>query len=477
MPDDRSPSAAAVAPIHRGRLLVVLLVPLFMALVSISVINVALTPIGESLGASSTQLQWVLSGYALGFAVPLVPAGRLGDATGRRRMVIIGLLLFTLGSLLAGAAQDPTMLNLARIVQGLGSGLLNPQTIGLIQRHFHGQDRAKAFAALGTAVALATAIGPVTGGLLIHALGPEWGWRWMFLINVPLGVASIVLSLRWIPQDRVRTGRRLDLDPVGTVLLSVSVLLMMLPFLERGATGWVWLALPIGLVGVLVWWRWERRVKERGRAPMVDPALLRDPVFRNGSAIVAVYFLGATSIWIILPLYLQMHLAHSALEASIIGLPSSMAAGFSSQIAGRHVLRLGRRMVIIGLAVLMVGIGASFGMAGLVESGAMPFWGLAVPLTLIGASQGMTIGPNQTLTLQGVDPAFGGVAGGVMSLGQRLGTAVGTALIPGMLFSITEAGGDWLAALHLCGLVIIVLMAVALLISVADRVRERRAGV
>lgn len=459
------------------RLLLVLLAPLFMALVAISVINVALSPIGESLQADSQGLQWVLSGYALAFGVLLVPAGRAGDATGRRRMLLAGVSVFTVGSLISGFAPNVEVLNLARILQGVGSGLLNPQTVGLIQRHFRGQERAKAFAMFGTTVAVATAIGPVIGGLLIQIFGEDIGWRCMFFMNVPIGVATVVLGLRWIPDDKVtaRTGR-LDLDPIGTLLLTVAILLVMLPFLERGSTGLIWLCLPAGVVMLLIWVRWENRYKAIGRPPMVDTDIFRGAAFRNGSIIIATYFLGATSIWIIVPLFVMMHLGHSAFEASLLGLPSSIAAAFSSQFSGNHVLAWGRRMVIAGFGIAAAGLVAVGLLAGPVDAGTVSFWWLALPLVLMGLSQGLTISPNQTLTLNAVDPRFGGVAGGILQLGQRIGTAIGTALIPGLLFSLTESGTPWLAAFRATLGAIVLLVLLAMGVSVVDRRRERAAG-
>ncbi|MGO3479515.1 MAG: MFS transporter, partial [Brachybacterium tyrofermentans] len=194
IPDPSAPTP----PVRRKPLLAVLLAPLFMALIAVSVINVALTAIGESLDADSGGLQWVISGYALAFGMLLVPAGRAGDATGRRRMFVIGVGIFTLGSLLSGLAPSVETLNIARILQGLGSGLLNPQTVALIQQHFRGQDRARAFALLATTVAVATAIGPVIGGLLIQILGPDQGWRWMFLMNIPIGLVAILGAFKYI---------------------------------------------------------------------------------------------------------------------------------------------------------------------------------------------------------------------------------------------------------------------------------------
>ena len=458
---------------NRRRMLVVPLMALFMALVAISVINVALPPIQSSLHASSSAIQWVISGYALAFGVLLVPSGRAGDVIGRRRMLLVGIGLFVLGSLLAGLAQNVLMLNVARVLQGLGSGLVNPQTIGLIQQHFRGRERAQAFALMATTVAVATAVGPVIGGLLIQLLGDNAGWRWMFLMNIPLGVAAIVLGLRWVPDDHVTSATKLDLDHIGTALLTVAVLAVMLPFMERGAGWGIWIALPIGLALLSLFVRWEAAYKARGRSPMVDLEIFSSAAFRNGILIITVFFMGATSIWILVPLYLQTHLHHTAFEASIVGLPSSFAAMISSQVAGRYVLSLGRRLVIAGFAVAALALLGVVALAGPIEDGSLPFWSFAFPLMLIGVSQGMTIAPNQTLTLTSVDPKFGGVAGGILSLGQRVGTAVGTALIPGILFTLTEGGSSWPFAFRSSMFVIIALTVLACGFSAYDRRREK----
>lgn len=469
IPDPSAPNA----PVRRKPLLAVLLAPLFMALIAVSVINVALTAIGESLEADSGGLQWVISGYALAFGMLLVPAGRAGDATGRRRMFVIGVGVFTLGSLLSGFAGTVETLNLARILQGLGSGLLNPQTVALIQQHFRGQDRARAFALLATTVAVATAVGPVIGGLLIQILGPDQGWRWMFLMNVPIGVIAILGAFKFIPDDKARGKARPDLDPIGSLLLCIAILGVMLPFLERGTSALVWLSFPAGIAVLGLWWWWEQRYKRAGRPPMVDTAIFANKAFRNGILIVSVYFLGATSVWIIVPLYLQMHLGHTAFEASLMGLPSSIAAAFSSQIAGRYVLTLGRRMVIVGFGVAFLGLLGTGILAGFVENGMIPFWWLAAPLMLMGLSQGMTISPNQTLTLNSVDPRFGGVAGGILQLGQRTGAAIGTAMIPGIIFSLTEGGHAWFEAFIIAIAIIMALTLAAMGVSFADRAREK----
>ncbi|MGN0099669.1 MAG: MFS transporter [Dietzia sp.] len=552
-----APETTDRRPVSTARVLTTLMVPMFMALLALSVINVALPVIGTALDSDSRGLQWVVSGYALAFGLLLVPSGRLGDATGRKRLFLAGVAVFVGGAVVAGFAQSIEMLNLARLIQGVGSGMLNPQTFGLIQKYFRGGARARAFATLATTVSVATASGPLVGGLLIEALGDDLGWRAMFLVNVPLGVLAMVLGWRWLPDDRrlppgeespdvggsaaragdmarlaaereeaarrgagrggagdedgrgnrahgdddddhdddeagrasritaavnaalprpprARRRARLDLDPVGIVLLGVAVLSLMLPFLTRGGTPAYWALVPVGLgfLAAFVWW--ERRYERLGRPPLVNPDIFRDRAFRNGMVIVSIYFVGGTSLWIVMPMYLQFHLGYAPIDSALISLPASICAAVSAQVAGRFVLRLGRRMVITGFCITITALLTFILLAGVVESGAVSYLIFMVPATMMGTAQGMTISPNQTLTLRAVDPAYGGVAGSIISLGQRMGTAVGTAIVPGVLFWIVESQGDWLLAFRVAIGLIAALAAGALAFSIVDRRREIR---
>lgn len=474
-------STAPAPQINPNRVLIALLVPLFMALVAVSVVNVAITPMTRSLNASSSSIQWVVSGYALSFGMFLVAAGRLGDVTGRRRVLIWGVSLFTLGSALSGIAPTAEMLIAARVLQGFGSGLLNPQSTGIIQQYFSGQARARAYGWFGTTVAIATMIGPVIGGFLIQIFGDALGWRMMFLLNIPLGAFAIFAALRWIPNDRHAPQltpegkkKRSDLDPVGTILLAISIFAMMWPFVERSGTWASWSMLGIGLVLLVVFVRWEARYKAVGRPPMLDLHLFKEPAFRNGIFIVMFYFMGNTSIWFIVPVYMQAHLGQSAMLAGLIGVPSSLFSAFVAPWAGKHVLAWGRRLIIAGFVMNLVALTATMAMVWPVESGALPVLMLAIPLSLIGIAGGMTITPNQTLTLQAVPSNVGGVAGGVLSLGQRIGTAVGTAIIPGIMFSVADGGYGWNWAFTMAFASIFVLMLVGLAFTVLDRQREKR---
>ena len=506
-----------------ARILAALMVPLFMALLALSVINVALPVIGTALQSDTRGLQWVVSGYALAFGLLLVPSGRLGDATGRKRLFLAGVAVFVAGAVIAGLSQSIEMLNAARLIQGVGSGMLNPQTFGLIQKYFQGAGRARAFATMATTVSVATASGPLVGGLLIEALGDNLGWRAMFLLNVPLGVLALMLGRWWLPDDRrlarpagdppardgdadepaialsraraaeitrvdrerlsasaggrgaaTRRRSRLDLDPVGIVLLGVAVLSLMLPFLARGTNPAYWALVPVGLIVMAVFVWWERRYERIGREPLVNPGIFRDAAFRNGMVIVSVYFVGGTSLWIVMPVYLQFHLGYSPIDSAYVSLPASICAAVSAQVAGRFVLQAGRRMVIGGFTLTITALLTFIVLAGVVESGAVNYLVFMVPAALAGTAQGMTISPNQTLTLRAVNPEFGGVAGSIISLGQRMGTAVGTAMVPGVLFWVVASTGDWVLAFRAALGLIAVLAGAALAFSVMDRRREIR---
>lgn len=427
-----------------------LLVAIFMSLVSVSIINVVLPSVQRGLDASDSDLQWVLTGYALTFGVVLVGAGRAGDILGRGPLFIAGVVLFTLSSVWGGLAPDPLSLNLSRVVQGLGSGLLNPQAVGMIQQYFRGGERGRAYGALGSVIGVSVAIGPVLGGLIIQLAGEAQGWRWTFLVNVPVGVLAVVLALRWFPRPlrvprTARTGSR-DLDPVGTALLGLAVLALLLPFVERNVGPWVWLLLPAGAGLLALWVWWERRYRARGRAPMVDLAVFRLRSFSVGTLIAGLYFLGVTSVWVLVALYVQNGLGRSALEAGLIGLPAALASAVSSNWAGRHVGARGRRIVITGILSAMVGLVLSIVVVQLVDAGRASVWWMLLTLAFIGTAQGMVITPNQTITLGQVPLAYSGAAGGVLQTAQRIGTAMGLAVITAVAFAVLEAS-TWAVAI------------------------------
>ncbi len=291
---------------RRWRALSVCLVALFATLLDVSVTNVALPSIGRATGAGPSQLQWVVSGYVLAFGLVPVLAGRLGDDRGRRQMFVIGVAGFTLTSLIVGLSPNATLLVIARLVQGIFGGLINPQVSGLVQQMFRGRERARAFGAIGTVVGVATAVGPVVGGALIGLGGPQFGWRLVFFVNVPIGIAAIVLGRLWLPDPPPGT-RRHRLDLVGALLLGLTTACVLVPTVEYDSLHdpRIFLllvpAVPLGVA----FWRRERRLTRAEADPLVDIRLFQRPSYGVGVGLALLYFCGYTGLPLVLALYFQ----------------------------------------------------------------------------------------------------------------------------------------------------------------------------
>ena len=287
---------------RRWRALSVTLVAGFMSLLDVSIVSVALPTLQRDLGASAAAVQWVVSGYALTFALMLVPAGRLGDALGRRRMFLVGLAGFVLCSAAAGAAPSVGLLIAARLAQGLAAGVLAPQNSGLIQQLFRGGERGRAFGLFGAVVGVSTAVGPIVGGLLLQVAD----WRWIFYVNVPIGVVAFVLAWRLLP--RGGAGGRGHIDVGGVLLLGAGALALLLPLVqaEAGGLSRLWWLFPGGVLVLAAFVAWERRVVRRGGEPVFDPRLVTETRgYGLGAALGTVYFVGFSGIWLVFALFFQ----------------------------------------------------------------------------------------------------------------------------------------------------------------------------
>ena len=481
MPSSPPPARDTNAPEHQ-RLLPTLLIPAFVTLLAVSSVNVIRPAVSQDLSAGTAGLQLVVSGYSLVFGVVLVPAGRAGDVMGRGRIFVIGMILFGVGSLASGLAPDVVTLNLARVVMGVGSGLLNPQVAGMIQQYYSGESRGRAFGLFGAVIGVSVAVGPVLSGGLIGWLGDDWGWRASFLINVPLVLLGVWAAHRYLPDSAWHrqdggsgAGRdRVDLDPVGMVLLAAGTLLIMIPFMEASAGAWVWGLEAAGIGIVSAWVVWERRYRARGGAPMVDLSLLAIPSFAYGSLAIAVYFLGYTSVWIIVAQYVQAGLGSTALVSGAVGVPAALAGSVAAAVAGRRVIRVGRVMVLGGMAAGMAGLLASVGIIHMhARAGWSPWW-LTLTLLLLGVGQGLVVSPNQTLSLVDVPLEYAGAAGGILQTGERIGTSIGIAAITGLTFRVSHSSG-WDVAAQVGLLAVVAAIAVSAAIAAVDlRLAARR---
>src|SRR3954451_16939124 len=305
---------------RRWRALAVTQLAAFMVLLDVSIVNVTLPSIQRDMALTPTAAQWILSGYALTLGLTLVPAGRLGDAVGRRRMFLIALSAFVVTSAVTGAAPTATLLIVARLVQGVAGGLLLPQNSALIQELFRGPERGRAFGILGGTVGLATAAGPVVGGLILGVATGADGWRWVFYVNVPIGLVALGLAARLVPATAPRAGARSrGLDLLGSLLLGAGVLSLLWPLVNADNGGvarywWLW-AVAAMLFSLFSWW--ERRTVRRSLGPLLNPRLLRTPGYAVGTVIGLIYFIGFTGVWLVLALFLQDGLGYSPLRSGL----------------------------------------------------------------------------------------------------------------------------------------------------------------
>jgi EmrB/QacA subfamily drug resistance transporter len=467
-PDDYAPDP------RRWRALAVTLVVGFMALLDVTIVNVAIPSIQRGLDASAQSVQWVVSGYALTFGLVLVAGGRLGDLLGRRRMFILGLTGFTVTSAVAGAAPTDELLVAARLLQGVAAGMLTPQNTGLIQELFRGDERARAFGWFGTTVGVSAATGPVLGGALIALFGEEEGWRVVFLVNVPIGLVAMVLAARLIPRTRPRKGAlRHELDPVGALLLGFAVLCVLLPVvraMSHPSTAW-WLLLPLAPVAAVLFARWESRMIARGRSPMLDVRLVQTaPGFATGIALQTVYFAGFSGLWLVLALFFQDGLGYTPLESGLAVTPFAIGSAVTAVVAGRLVGRWGRRLTVGGLLLVAAGFTGLLAAVSAPEHTALL---TALPLLVAGVGSGAVISPNVTMTLSNVPPYMGGASGGAIQTGARVGSAIGAAVLVAA-FRITLDGAAYPEAARVAFLCAIGFVLVALALASVELRQQRR---
>ncbi|GAA4707734.1 MFS transporter [Nocardioides conyzicola] len=436
-----------------------------MALLDVSIVNVAIPSMRAGLHTSAGTIQWVVSGYALAFGLTLVAGGRLGDAYGRRRLMLIGLTCFIVASAAVGLAPNAALVILARLLQGASAGLLTPQNSGLIQQLFRGRERGRAFGIFGLTVSVSSAIGPVLGGLIIALAGEDDGWRWLFLVNVPIGLAAMVAVMAMVPRrppSTEKTDNRIDVP--GALLLGATVLCLLYPVVRLEGGHRLPLLLLVG-VPVFGWGfvAWERRTARHGHPPLLDLALLRSlPGYVNGLAVGALYFTGFTGVLLVTSLYLQEGMGLSPLQAGLMLMPFAAGSAVSAPLAGRVVADLGRRLTVAALATMITGVV----LVAVLAPGHDPLWPWLAPTLLVaGLGAGAVVSPNMTLTLADVPPRMGGAAGGALQTGQRIGASIGAAVLV-TVYQVVVADSSPDAAMRAALLTGAALVSLALLMAI-----------
>jgi len=436
-----TPSAPVAVTSRRAwAALAVLLAGMFMSLLDTTIVNVALPSIEASLDANEATLSWIISGYALAFGLVLIPAGRFGDRFGHKWVFFTGLAIFTLASLACGLAEDSVQLIVARVVQGIGGGLFFPPVTAFIQLMFPPMKRGKAFAIMGAVIGISSALGPVVGGLLIEALGAEDGWRWIFTVNLPIGILALIAAAFLLPKGS--EGKRLSTDGVGLVLLSASLVAILVPLIQGQDEGWplwTYLSLAGGVILLVIFAFWERRLAARGVEPLVPPHLFSHAAFTGGTILALVYFAAFTSIFFTISILWQSGLGHTALESGLVSIPFAIGSIIGASQSDRLAGKLGRTVLVLGVAMVTVGLAAAWLVLLLVPAGDLTNWDLLGPLLVAGIGSGFFIAPNARFIVATVDRSEAGAASGVIGTMQRIGSAVGIAVIGSVLFGNISA--------------------------------------
>ncbi|WP_327005559.1 MFS transporter [Dactylosporangium sp. NBC_01737] len=393
-----------------------------------------------SQGAGGTAfLQWLAAGYTLAFAVGLVTGGRLGDIFGRRRMFLAGAAGFTLMSLLCAVAPGPVSLVVFRILQGLAGAVLIPQGLGLIKAAFPPDKLGAAFGAFGPVMGLSAVCGPILAGVLVDADLFGTGWRMIFLINLPVGIAALIGAWLILPRPApgsADAGLRLDLT--GTVLLSGSLLLLVFPLVqgrELGWPWWTWAMMALSVPMFRVFQRYQQRLHRTGRSPLVEPSLLAKQRFTAGLLVGLIFFAGLMGLTLILSVYLQLGLGFSPLRAGLTQSPWAFGTAVGA-VAG-HVLSArfgGRRLLVGGTAVLAAGVVALL-VTLTTTDGPVSSVALLPSLLVLGIGMGCSMAPYFDIVLASVDEHEVGSASGTLTAAQQVGGAIGVATLGTAFFA------------------------------------------
>jgi EmrB/QacA subfamily drug resistance transporter len=424
---------------NRSRfMLPVLLAPIFMVILDVFIVNVTAPSLRADLGASDSEVQWVVGAYLLSYAVSLVTGGRLGDVAGRRRMFRLGVAGFTAASALCAAAPTPNALIAARLLQGFAGAAMWPQTLSIIQVELSPGERPRALGVMGLVQGLAAISGQIIGGGLIALDVLGLGWRTVFLINLPVGLVALLAVGRLIPESRSETAHRLDL--AGVALASLALALIMVPTVEGRELGWppwIFVALAAAIPAVLLFLRVERRVAAAGGAPLAELRLFEARGFRVGvlSAVI-LYFV--ISFFLFLSIYLQEGLGLSALHSGLAFTPLAVAYS-SCSIAGP---RLGERfrelLPQVGAGIAALGLlGTSLAV---VDTGGSVSAPLILAMLPVGGGLGMAIPSLMNVVLRAVPASDAGAASGMLTTSQQIGNALGVATVGTIFFGALGSG-------------------------------------
>src|ERR1700761_2539781 len=420
-----------------GAPLAVLLVGTFMIVLDFFIVNVALPSMQRHLHASAAGVEWVVTAYGLTYGVGLITGGRLGDRYGRRRMFTLGLAVFTVASLACGLATSVEVLNVSRAIQGLGAALGGRQSLATIGVSYGGRQRVTAITAYGVSLGLAAVLGQLFGGLLIQANVFGLDWRSCFLVNLPVGVAALLLAPKVLTESRGAVSDRIDL--AGTALITIALVAVVLPLVDGRQAHWpvwAWAMLAAAAPILAVFAIHQRQRRRHGRTPLVDLSVLADRAVSAGLIATGVFYAAMASFFVVLALYLQEGRGLSALGSGAVF--TVVGAGYLAawRVGPAMPNRLGRQWPALGGVVMAAGYAALALTAG--QGGSvLP---LLLPLLIAGIGMGMLTAPLTGIVMAQVAPAQAGTVSGLQATTVQLGNSIGVAVIGGVVFIALHAG-------------------------------------
>jgi len=426
---------------HRWLVLTVVLIAEIMDLFDSTIVNVAGPTLAEKLGASNTDLQWVIGGYALALGSGLILGGRLGDRFGRRNMFLFGLAGFTIASVLCAAAPAVLALIVLRFIQGFLGAMLLPQGFGLIRESFPPQEFGKAFAAYGPAFGLGGILGPVIGGFIIQANIFDLGWRAVFLVNLPIGLISFIIAARFLP--KTAADKSVKIDILGALLVIIASGMLVYPLIKGQEAGWpLWTY--VMLVGSVVVFGLfalnENRTVKRSGTPLIDASIFKKRAYTFGLAGLGLYFAGFTGVYLILSLFLQFGERFTSAQAGLGNIPIALGSAIGGTISGAFLAdKIGGRYTLqIGAVVQLLGV--------ILMTAAVPslsnftIWQMVPALVVSGVGTGLIAAPVFDTILSTVDQSQSGSASGVLSAVQSVSSSVGVAIFGTVFFSFATQG-------------------------------------
>jgi EmrB/QacA subfamily drug resistance transporter len=441
--EQRSTKEVAAVPTANPRrwwILAVVLMAECMDLLDGTVVNIAAPAIHRDLGTSSTALQWIVGGYALAIAVSLVTGGRLGDLYGRGQMFLAGVAGFTLASLLCGVAPSTGTLIAARLLQGAAGALMLPQGLGLLREAFPSEEMSKVFGMFGPVLGLAALLGPIVGGALVGLDLFGTGWRLVFLINLPVGLAALLAGARLLPRGGARHGE--GLDWVGAGMTVVAGGLLVYPLIqgrELGWPAWTYASMAAGVAGLVAFAFEQRRRDRRGRPTLVVPTVFAHRGYSAGLVVALLFFATMIGSMLAITLFLQLGEGFSALHAGLTLVPWSFGAALGAGLSGGLLgPRLGRVVISAGAAVMLAGMALVLAAIG---GGPVSSWDLLPGLLLAGVGMGLVVAPLFDIILAAVGDHELGSGSGVLNAVQQLAGSIGVAVLGTVFFTAVGHGG------------------------------------